>query len=78
MHIFLNGEERELPAGLTVTDLLHQLNMQVDQVAVEQNMKILDRSELTGCTIHEGDRIEIISFMGGGELLTGRPLGKPT
>lgn len=71
MHISLNGDIREFPSGLTVADLLRQLNIHGDQVAVECNMKILDRSGLGAHLLQEGDRIEIISFMGGGKPLRG-------
>ena len=66
MHIQVNGEERMLAAGVTVAGLLTELEIRPDRVAVELNLNILDRSEFDRRSLQEGDRIEIISFIGGG------------
>ena len=66
MHIQVNGEERTLAAGATVAGLLTELDIRPDRVAVELNLNILDRSEFDRRSLQEGDRIEIISFIGGG------------
>jgi thiamine biosynthesis protein ThiS len=66
MQVQVNGEQRTLAAGLTVTGLLEELNIKPDRVAVELNLTILDRSEFDRKNLREGDRIEIISFIGGG------------
>lgn len=62
----VNGEQRTVPAGLTVAGLLKELDIRPDRVAVELNLAILDRSEFDRRSLQEGDRIEIISFIGGG------------
>ena len=66
MHIQVNGEARMTKDGATVDDLLRELQVRPDRVAVELNMEILDRREFERRGLREGDRIEIISFMGGG------------
>ena len=66
MHIQVNGEPRTVTAGATVAGLLKELDIRPDRVAVELNLTILDRSEFDGRSLQEGDRIEIISFIGGG------------
>ncbi|HYM38312.1 MAG TPA: sulfur carrier protein ThiS [Nitrospiraceae bacterium] len=66
MHIQVNGEQRTLATGITVAGLLKDLDIRPDRVAVELNLNILDRSEFDGRSLQEGDRIEIISFIGGG------------
>jgi thiamine biosynthesis protein ThiS len=66
MQVQVNGEQRTLAAGLTVTGLLEELNIKPDRVAVELNLTILDRSEFDRKNLQEGDRVEIISFIGGG------------
>jgi sulfur carrier protein len=66
MHIQVNGEQRALAAGLTVAGLLTELDIRPDRVAVELNLTILDRNEFDRRSLQEGDRIEIISFIGGG------------
>ena len=55
-----------MTAGATVAGLLKELDIRPDRVAVELNLTILDRSEFDGRSLQEGDRIEIISFIGGG------------
>jgi sulfur carrier protein len=66
MHVQVNGEQRMVAAGATVAGLLSELNIRPDRVAVELNLTILDRSEFDGRSLQEGDRVEIISFIGGG------------
>ena len=66
MQVQVNGEARTLTAGLTVTGLLRELDIKPDRVAVELNLTILDRSEFDRKNLQDGDRIEIISFIGGG------------
>ncbi len=66
MKIILNGEEQEHHAPLTVAVLLQELNLRTEQVAVEINLKILDRSNFSTWKLQEGDKIEILSFFGGG------------
>ncbi len=55
-----------MATGITVAGLLKDLDIRPDRVAVELNLNILDRSEFDGRSLQEGDRIEIISFIGGG------------
>lgn len=66
MHIYVNGEAREIVEGSTAGDLLRELEIRGDQVAVEINLKILERQEFEGCVLQKDDRIEILSFIGGG------------
>lgn len=66
MQVQVNGEPRTLADGMTVAGLLRELDIRQDRVAVELNMAILDRSEFDRRSLQEGDRIEIISFIGGG------------
>ena len=68
MKIIVNGEEQEYTAPLTVNSLLEKLNLRTEQVAVEVNLKILDRSNFPTWNVQEGDKIEILSFIGGGAL----------
>ena len=66
MQIVVNGERRDAAVGTTVGDLLRELEIRPDRVAVEVNLEILDRQEFARRGLREGDRVEIISFMGGG------------
>lgn len=63
----VNGEERELPAGSSLTDLLRAHALDPRMVVVEHNRQILrDRDRYPGITLHGGDVIEIVHFVGGG------------
>jgi len=66
MQIQVNGETRMTGDGATIADLLRELQVRPDRVAVELNLEILDRQEFDRRGLREGDRIEIISFIGGG------------
>ncbi len=66
MHIQVNGEPRQVCEEINVTDLLRDLQLNVERVAVEVNLEILDRRDFDAKTLQEGDRIEILSFIGGG------------
>ena len=68
MHIQVNGEPRQVREAINVTDLLRDLQLNVERVAVEVNLEILDRRAFDAKTLQEGDRIEILSFIGGGAL----------
>jgi sulfur carrier protein len=64
--IQVNGESRGVGDGQTVAALLHELEIRADRVAVELNLEILDRKEYETRGLREGDRVEILSFIGGG------------
>ncbi|MBI4263035.1 MAG: sulfur carrier protein ThiS [Acidobacteria bacterium] len=66
MFITLNGEPYELDEPLTVADLLTKLAIDPRRVAVEHNLTILKRPLFADTLVHEGDRIEIVNFVGGG------------
>ena len=64
--IQVNGEARLVPVGSSVADLLHQLDLHPGMVVVELNREILPREGLADAAIGEGDRIELVHFVGGG------------
>ena len=66
MQITLNGEPHELEGPLSVADLLQQLAIDPRRVAVEHNYEILRRPLYADTIVHEGDRVEIVNFVGGG------------
>ena len=67
MRIVLNGEFREVPEACSVTALLTQLQIPSDRVAVEVNLNIVDRRAFDGTDLRDGDRVEVIGFIGGGK-----------
>jgi sulfur carrier protein len=66
LFITLNGEPFELDQPLSVTDLLMKLAIDPRRVAVEHNLTILRRQLFDDTIVHEGDRVEIVNFVGGG------------
>ncbi|HRV08788.1 MAG TPA: sulfur carrier protein ThiS [Acidobacteriota bacterium] len=68
----LNGETREIPGGLDVRGLLQLLGIREDRVAVEINRQIVRREQWAEWTLQDGDEIEVVHFVGGGETETGR------
>ena len=66
MKITLNGNIREINIGATVKALLDSLNLKPETVAVELNLAIVPKNEYDARRLNDGDKIEIISFVGGG------------
>ena len=66
MNIRLNGETYSVPPGTTLLDVVKRLSLREDQVAVERNREVVRRAELHRTLIHEGDRVEVVHFVGGG------------
>jgi thiamine biosynthesis protein ThiS len=64
--ILVNGEIRESARGLTVAQLLEALGIQGGRVAIERNFAILPRAAWPATKVAEGDRFEIVQFVGGG------------
>lgn len=68
IHIHVNGESRAWRSGATVAELLQDLDIRTERVAVELNLEILDRAVFDQRLLKDGDRVEILSFIGGGSL----------
>jgi len=66
MRVTLNGEQRELPEGLTVAGLLAHLGVKAQRVAVEVNEAVVTKDRYQAQRIGPGDAIEIVAFVGGG------------
>jgi sulfur carrier protein len=66
IQIEVNGERRTAQSDLTVAGLLRELDIRSDRVAVELNLEVLDQKEFEQRSLRDGDRVEIISFIGGG------------
>lgn len=66
MTIHVNGVSRGTGEGQTVAGLLRELDIRTDRVAVELNLEILDRNDFETRGLRDGDRVEILSFIGGG------------
>ena len=66
MIVHINGEEREIESGLSVTQLLEELEIRPARVVVELNRDVLARDAFATTALKDGDKIEIVHFVGGG------------
>jgi thiamine biosynthesis protein ThiS len=66
MKLVLNGEPAEAPDAVTVAAFLDRLGLPQKGVAVERNREIVPRSLYASTQLGEGDRVEIVQFVGGG------------
>lgn len=66
MRLQVNGEAREIEGVATIAELVVALELDVRKVAVERNLEIVPRSLHAEAAVAEGDRIEIVQFVGGG------------
>ena len=66
MKLWVNGEERGFDAANDVQTLIAALGLDARKVAVERNLQIVPRSTYAATPLADGDRIEIVHFIGGG------------
>jgi sulfur carrier protein len=78
MNLHINGEARTFPdpappAQFTLSSLIDLLNMKSDRVAVELNREIASRERWSEISLKDGDRLEIVHFVGGGRCWKSGP-----
>jgi len=66
MRVQINGEQRDVPEGISLQKLLEDLSLSQQRVAVELDRQIVRRADWTVTNINEDAKIEIIHFVGGG------------
>lgn len=66
MQVRINGQDRDVSQGSTLTRLLEELDTAPQRVAIEVNRELVTRAEYAETTLNEGDTIEIVTFVGGG------------
>ena len=66
MTIILNGESKEIAAELSVAGLVAALELTPGRLAIEVNRRIIRRAEWHSTTLAEGDKVEVVHFVGGG------------
>ena len=64
--IHVNGDLRHVTVGISLADMLGELGLDSRKVAVERNLEIVPRGAFGEVVVHEGDRLEIVHFVGGG------------
>jgi len=67
MQVMVNGESADLKDGCTVAELLNHLQIARERVAVEVGLEIVPKVQYDSHTLAEGDRVEIVHFVGGGQ-----------
>ncbi len=68
MRLLINGQEKEFPPLANVAALIDHLGTKSDRVAVELNRDIIPRARWDATPLKDGDRLEIVHFVGGGRL----------
>jgi thiamine biosynthesis protein ThiS len=66
MRLFINGEEHSFAGSLTLAALIEELGVKPDRVAIELNREIVHRDRWAETALHDGDRLELVHFVGGG------------
>ena len=66
MHLFVNGEPKDCAELTTLDQFIEHLGMKGDRVAVERNREIVPRAQWPETHLQDGDRLEIVHFVGGG------------
>lgn len=74
--IQLNGEPRQLSPGMSIAQLVSDIGLDPAKVAVERNREIVPRSTLANVSVEEGDQLEIVHFVGGGDTASAAASGK--
>lgn len=66
MNIYLNGEQREIANGTTLDELLTELELTQQRIAVEINLNIIPRSLHAETLLRADDKVEVVRAIGGG------------
>lgn len=67
MDILLNGETKAIAEGMTARQLIQELGLENRRLAMEVNMEILPRSRFDDYKFQDGDKVEIVHAIGGGQ-----------
>ena len=66
MWLLLNGERREVANGLSLAELVETLRLAPERIAIEFNQSVVRRADWSTLMLKEGDRVEVVHFVGGG------------
>ena len=72
MLIQVNGEPREVAENISLPQLIASLNLKAEQIAIELNHNVVRRAQWETTLLQADDRVEIVYFVGGGEIGDGR------
>ena len=68
MNIVVNGNNTDIDDGCVISDLIKVIRLNSERIAVELNKKIVRRADWGSTTLSEGDKVEIVHFVGGGAM----------
>jgi sulfur carrier protein len=71
LQVEINGERREIDEDSTLKELVERLSLPPERLAIELNRTVIRRADWAHTTLHEGDHVEIVHFVGGGEQRKG-------
>ena len=66
IQVWINGETRAVPQGVSLDELVRLLDLPPDRVAIEHNRSVVHRNRWPEVRLSEADRLEIVQFVGGG------------
>ncbi len=66
MKVFINGETKEIQQEINLSQLLEQLSLPSERIAIELNKEVARRKDWVNIQIKDADKIEIVHFVGGG------------
>ena len=66
LNLRINGEHREVVDNLSLRELVTQLDLTPERIAIELNQNVVRRTEWPSTVLKEGDQVEIVHFVGGG------------
>ena len=66
LNVLINGESKTIPQNISILELLKTYKINMDRVVIEINKKILKKEDFQSTCLAENDRIEIVTFVGGG------------
>jgi sulfur carrier protein len=66
LRITVNGDVKEIAHKTYISDLINELGLKAERLAVEVNRRIVRRADWPSTTLSEGDKVEIVHFVGGG------------
>ena len=67
MKVFVNGDEKDFSPGMSLAELITQLDLPAPRIAIELNREVVRRSDWGSTMLKDEDRIEIVHFVGGGK-----------
>jgi sulfur carrier protein len=66
MKLIVNGKEQQLPDGTTLVELIKQLGLDAGPCAAEVNKKLVPKKDHAATPLNDGDRVELVTLVGGG------------